>query len=718
MPTKEELKKAKAKEKLDEARKKITAGTDDQKNTQIINKTIQLSALDIQEQEAIDSLIKKSWEEWKPLFPNPPPAAGPGVAAAAAGPGVAAAVAGAGAAAAPVATPDWLTDWITKFEPTVKSRVDFVVPGIKEEFYKKVLEATKLLVMKDEASISKQLAEVVASALVIQASATAEAAAAPVGAAAAGPGAAVVPAAAAPVAAKGEAVIEILRIIQAAAAAATVAAAAAAAAPAAAGAAAAAAAAAAGAAAAAPAVKIKTKKEAKAEEEAAAAAAAAAAEREAAAALAAAAGAGARGGGGAAGAGGGGGAAAPPAPAGAVGAAAVSEAIRDGTTPIVKKEFDHIIYEGVLEGWKYMVKAAGSLIGNEKLSIKDFMEAVLKGETVENLQKILENEKDPLKTGETKEDDEDEDEDKKDESKCHEKNIKLPDNKGALCWWLSVNFALFHKERQELEDFFNPNYTYNKLITKDKETLFKSIKDNLNRIYQYYNGTIEEKEIEFITKDLASKAMQDIFNNDMFKIGSGEYQDATEYLQTLFLYIDQIPLVSLTKDSNILTLYEINLFRKFYGYQESDTTNLRGPATRRPARRYNKNTQTLLFSYNRRSHTDKSETNPVGDYIFIKETITVPLFKTEETNRDLQNRNDFDPDLPDVPIKAFFKLDAAVIGIPGHFTAVVKCSDTWVDYNAMGGTEKRPVYKSFEEMVKAKNLNTTAVILFYTRVSS
>lgn len=308
---------------------------------------------------------------------------------------------------------------------------------------------------------------------------------------------------------------------------------------------------------------------------------------------------------------------------------------------------------------------------------------------------------------------------------CHEISIELPDNTTSVCWWLSVNFALFHKKREELDDFFkNDDYDEKLIDSNIRKTFHRHIKPSMKIIYDYYStsNTTQDKIQTFILDEMKSDHMKTVFNVPSFDVASKKFQDASEYLGKLCVFIDNIPKIMIEKDNNKLSLYDIFVFKKYYGIVDADTSELKHNKPRKDIFRYNDSTKTLIFEFNRRD-PDNTEFSPVTDELNVKETIIIPLYKTDKSNREIGKLHDaknFSSDDTIDPVKGEFKLDAVVIATPGHFTSVVKCSDseTWVHYKALSGTQKRDTYDNFSSMVEATKLKTGVTMLFYTRVSS
>ena len=70
-------------------------------------------------------------------------------------------------------------------------------------------------------------------------------------------------------------------------------------------------------------------------------------------------------------------------------------------------------------------------------------------------------------------------------SECERlKTLVIPKNNENICWWLSVNLALFHKQRPELEDFNG------KPVTEQQRILLN--------VYNHYSGK-GNQDVDFLS---------------------------------------------------------------------------------------------------------------------------------------------------------------------------------------------------------------------------
>jgi len=176
------------------------------------------------------------------------------------------------------------------------------------------------------------------------------------------------------------------------------------------------------------------------------------------------------------------------------------------------------------------------------------------------------------------------------------KDIWIPQNTEAICWWLSINLALFHKERPELNARFDRLGNGNRL---------DPIVAVFNELYQHYSGqtpspaTVDEpNRVDLLTKrsrdEIAREAARLAATpaavatpapkpaagtkNLGFQINSDTYQAASEYLGKMVEWLADdtdklqtvfIPIINANSDGlNFEYEYDIYLHRKFFGLLE------------------------------------------------------------------------------------------------------------------------------------------------------
>jgi hypothetical protein len=319
---------------------------------------------------------------------------------------------------------------------------------------------------------------------------------------------------------------------------------------------------------------------------------------------------------------------------------------------------------------------------------------------------------------------------------CPETKLYLPQNRGSSCWWLALNFALFHLERPELEDF---------LKAKDediqKKLGYKSGKDDakiaavpnvikiLKETIRYYKGEGEQIEAGATKIDeyRSNKDMATIFNNDtidsntgkaIFKMDGGGDQDATEWFNLLNPFFEigflDLPL-------NSAGLIDITIGSSFFPRFKVDDDNFVSEIIRL------KDSKTLILGVNRTQTVEKpagsgriisDKTNPVRTIVPIQRFLMLPIVP----NGQYIETVDYDAHLTKVDTNLnLFELDAIVEGKPGHYNALIKCTgtDSWILYGSMAKGNPTVTYSSFEDMkAKYDTLEKLDRILIYHYVKT
>jgi len=273
---------------------------------------------------------------------------------------------------------------------------------------------------------------------------------------------------------------------------------------------------------------------------------------------------------------------------------------------------------------------------------------------------------------------------------CHEKTIILPDNTGTTCWWLSMNFALFHRKRPELEGFFK----------KNPDTIF-------NPLYTYYNGSAKLDDITKVSEEIRTKVVElkGFSVTDKFDITSSKFQDVSEYALPL-LDTFTIPLHSLGNDDVVLgKLYDIRIALESKGVtvETDEVVDSTGEKKYTKIQKFSDTTKTLVVYYDRSKYKEgkgEQEQQTLTKLHILRE-MTIPVGSCTD---------------------CVFELDAVIVRPDyAHFVTYVKCSSSeeWVLYGAMSGSGNRKTFSSFDAMLKEReSIETGAVLLFYTRKES
>jgi hypothetical protein len=257
--------------------------------------------------------------------------------------------------------------------------------------------------------------------------------------------------------------------------------------------------------------------------------------------------------------------------------------------------------------------------------------------------------------------------------------IDHPPNNAAICWWLSVNYALFHQSRPEIQTF----------LVKGSDVA--KIYDTIAKFYKGEGGSKPEVEAA-----RSNELLKEKFNTSDFTLEGSEYQDASQYINKLFNLIN-IPFHTVTQTPQNFSLYDIDLHRLVVGVKEQ--TNVVIESTREKYRietfRVNPTGSLVLFFPRMREAAEggRNQMNPLEIPVKVLKEIVVPVEGEA------------------MPVR--YELDAIVAMRPGHYYSVVKCGDKWQEHGGRGGIDGKHTYESFDEL---EEYSTRATLLFYTRV--
>lgn len=263
--------------------------------------------------------------------------------------------------------------------------------------------------------------------------------------------------------------------------------------------------------------------------------------------------------------------------------------------------------------------------------------------------------------------------------------IDHPPNNAAICWWLSVNYALFHQSRPEIETF----------LAKGSD-----VAEIYDTIAKFYRGKVVTKaKVELARR---SEVLKKEFNTPDFTLEGSEYQDASQYINKLFNLID-IPFYTVTHDKLNFSMYDIDLHKLAVGVTVPTNVEIVSTGKKYRSEKFHiKPTGSLVLFFPRMSYAwvEKTGTTKPPDQIKPLETpmkvlkeIVVPV-KGEE-----------------MPV--LYELDAMVAVVPGHYYSVVRCDDgKWKEHGGKGEINATHTYASFD---KLDDYSTRATLLFYTR---
>jgi hypothetical protein len=256
--------------------------------------------------------------------------------------------------------------------------------------------------------------------------------------------------------------------------------------------------------------------------------------------------------------------------------------------------------------------------------------------------------------------------------------IYHPLNNEAICWWLSVNYALFHKSRPEIETFL------------DKGSDVAKIYDTIAKFYRGKGG--DKGEVELAR---SSEVLKKEFNTKDFKLNGSTFQDATQYINKLFNLID-IPFYTVTRDKLNFSMYDIDLHKLAVGV--TVPTNVE------------------IVSTGKKYRTEKFRIKPTGSLVLffprMSEKVQVTdQIKPLETPMKVLKEIVIPVEGEEMPV--LYELDAMVAVVTGHYYSVVRCDDgKWKEHGGKGGINATHTYASFDEL---NDYKTRATLLFYTR---
>jgi hypothetical protein len=329
---------------------------------------------------------------------------------------------------------------------------------------------------------------------------------------------------------------------------------------------------------------------------------------------------------------------------------------------------------------------------------------------------------------------------------CTELTINLPPNDANTCWWLSVNFALFHKRRPELDSYFlADDNTSEEPDRKSKDKLNIQLKKNFFIIYKHYTGQ-EEVRLDTLLELRKAPGMVEAFNvididpvtkerKIVFDVDGSNFQSTGDYISQFFKYI-QFPgrcdTLDVKDDGKV---YDIFLHELYYGRdtRTEDTVKETGKKYYTQFSQINSTANTVILDFRRRiAVATPIDSTPIE----ILNQIIIPTIDSKfqtESEKETRRRDTVDKtklldfsDLLRFPIKnkeilktnaifVTFTLDAIIEATGSHFNTYVKCSgsENWVFYHAIAGGRPTDII-TFDEMIK-KGVATRAEQLFYSR---
>ena len=281
---------------------------------------------------------------------------------------------------------------------------------------------------------------------------------------------------------------------------------------------------------------------------------------------------------------------------------------------------------------------------------------------------------------------------------CSELQVVHPRNDAATCWWLSVNFALFHKDRPEITEFINKN-------------------DDISKVYkqisEYYTGKGGTKET--ILELRKSKELQ-IFNTTDFTIDKNSFQDAAQYISKLLgnkelagakeKTLIQIEIYHISDEHNEPLLYDIRLHMLAKGIEvplfNRSKNSTPSSYSIQDYKLSESNTSFILYfprsPREKKADGTSDETKPIANKLKVLKELYMPI-----DNNIIK-----------------YELDAFVGAQSGHYYSAAKCGTTeqWQEHGN-NGINATKTYDNFQNMMKENTkLEQEATLLFYTRVET
>ena len=303
------------------------------------------------------------------------------------------------------------------------------------------------------------------------------------------------------------------------------------------------------------------------------------------------------------------------------------------------------------------------------------------------------------------------------------RSLEIPLNGDAICWWLSVNLALFHKKRPELEAFFG------KKGGDEKE--------QFQRVYNHYTGK-NQVDMELLRTGIRDSLAK---KTRAFNIASKRQESTQEYLmyvKSIITTLDYsfVQMIN-ASPSDFQQVYDVYYHALYFGIprnvDEGETINTTNPGLTAfyefPDVVIPTTGNTVVFSFER-----KPKDNPYSNYSItpLKE-IKLPTSKGERmTNmpvtsetKDKQHSEWMKLIMSSTDSTTFY-LDAITVSTPGggHYVTYIKCedSDVWLYDNglsagALGSKEGHDEFASFDEMMSKKGdlIRENLVLLYYSK---
>ena len=334
---------------------------------------------------------------------------------------------------------------------------------------------------------------------------------------------------------------------------------------------------------------------------------------------------------------------------------------------------------------------------------------------------------------------------------CHRlSGLHVPRNDATICWWLSVNLAMFHKSRPEFDAFFRDHakgddttdvfkqiydhYAGRKTIT-DMELLRKGFRDQLAAqiLATTTEKTSQPKDQESKNKPLAVK----------FKYDSGVFQAADEYLlEGILKYISprSSPFYTIVTASpthnKIALLYDVYLHSLYFGLPKKSDRPASGTLKSYydflpEENELRSEMSTLILQFGRQLGNDGEihhyEVTPLESIILptLRQGVEKPELPSIEGKEGWLA---WGKAVKEVTDTTEFYLDAMIVlQNENHFVTYVKCEETdaWIYDNgltegALGHKAGSTVFPSFDAMMTQHGnaIRRNVMLMFYTKYAA
>jgi hypothetical protein len=288
---------------------------------------------------------------------------------------------------------------------------------------------------------------------------------------------------------------------------------------------------------------------------------------------------------------------------------------------------------------------------------------------------------------------------------CKELTILLPGNKEALCWFDSVNFALFHKQRPELDEYLKANPTG--IFSEKVKELYGHYSGNAiietnadNNIHTVQDAFRKNTELQTIFNKKVSSSYT--LNPDTLKVKASEMKysvNLSNSKKTIFPTDKEIELTKKHSVSNLDNQFRIveKNSKRFFTKNSTEKVKINGKEEERDIEYFIEITPDLLKNFTADPETTIFDLN-AGTYqepdeyllTYCDKIFTTAYVKSGTTETKSSPNIPYVPNLQDIrfgleeyvlnkpTINDIYKLDKDCKTI--FFSVNVKGSDTNINY--------------------------------------